>query len=118
MNGYELMAESYKDLLKRGEIDKTTAGKWIRIYEFLTSCDQDDICRLVDSSAFNDVIKAYVEIATKRADIDQDSKEKVYNQLHWLFKDISARQVLEDGGWIVEDPVEPEPEKKVRKVRL
>ena len=103
MNGYELMAESYKDLLKRGEIDKTTAEKWIRIYEFLTSCDQDDICRLVDSSAFNDVIKAYVEIATKRADIDQDSKEKVYDQLHYLFEDMSARQVLEDGDDIPEE---------------
>ena len=33
MNGYEMMAESYRQLVKHGEIDKETADKEIRVYE-------------------------------------------------------------------------------------
>lgn len=32
MNGYEMMADSYRQLVKRGEIDKETADKEIRVY--------------------------------------------------------------------------------------
>ena len=56
MNGYKMMAESYRQLVKRGEIDKETADKEIRVYDFLATCDSDDLCRMVDSSAFNDII--------------------------------------------------------------
>lgn len=65
MNGYEMMAESYRQLVKHGEIDKETADKEIRIYDFLATCDTEDICRMVDSSAFNDIIRAFVEMAVK-----------------------------------------------------
>ena len=62
MNGYEIMAASYRQMVKQGRIDKETADKEIRIYDFLATCDTEDICRMVDSSAFNDIIKAFVEI--------------------------------------------------------
>ena len=42
----------------------------IRIYEFLASCDETDLCRMVDSSAFNDVIRAFLNMAVLNADID------------------------------------------------
>ena len=61
MNGYEIMAASYRQMVKQGRIDKETADKEIRIYDFLATCDTEDICRMVDSSAFNDIIKAFVE---------------------------------------------------------
>ena len=65
MNGYEIMAASYRQMVKQGRIDKETADKEIRIYDFLATCDTEDICRMVDSSAFNDIIKAFVETAVK-----------------------------------------------------
>lgn len=46
MNGYMMMGQCYKDMVKRGKIDKETGEKNIRIYEFLANCDSDDICRL------------------------------------------------------------------------
>ena len=61
MNGYEIVADSYRQMAKQGRIDKETADKEIRIYDFLATCDTEDICRMVDSSAFNDIIKAFVE---------------------------------------------------------
>ena len=95
MNGYEMMAESYRQLVKHGEIDKETADKEIRIYDFLATCDTEDICRMVDSSAFNDIIRAFVEMAVKNADIDEDSRNKVVGQLRWLFDEKMAKEVLE-----------------------
>ena len=56
MNGYELLASSYRLLLKRGEIAEDEAAKKIRVYDFLATCDKEDIYTMVDSSAFNDII--------------------------------------------------------------
>ena len=95
MNGYEMMADSYRQMVKQGRIDKETADREIRVYDFLATCDSDDLCRMVDSSAFNDIIRAYLKMAVQSADIDEDAKEKVVGQLRWLFDEKTAKQVLD-----------------------
>lgn len=95
MNGFTMMSDSYKKLMEQGKITKEMAEKEIRIYNFLATCTVDDFCRMVDSSAFNDIIRAFVKMAVINADIGEENQEKVTNQLRWIFDEKSAREVLE-----------------------
>ena len=97
MNGFTIMADSHKKLMEQGVIDRDIAEKEIRIYEFLATCDTDDFCRMVDSSAFNDIIRAFLKMAVDNADIDEKSKEKVIGQLRWIFDEKPAKEVLQNG---------------------
>lgn len=94
MNGFAMMSDSYKKLIEQGKIEKEIAEKEIRIYDFLATCTVDDFCRMVDSSAFNDIIRAFVKMAVVNADIGEENQEKVTNQLRWIFDEKSAKEVL------------------------
>ena len=63
MNGFTMMSDSYKSLVKQGKITQEEANPEIRIFDFLATCSEDDFCRLVDSGAFNDIIRAFADIA-------------------------------------------------------
>lgn len=95
MNGYTMMADSYRKLMNDGTIDKDSAEKSIRIYEFLATCDKDDLCKMVDSSAFNDIIRAFLKMAVVNAELEEEQQDKVLNQLRWIFDEKSAKEVLE-----------------------
>lgn len=94
MNGYSMIAESYKKLSNQGKIDIKTAEKKIRILEFLSTCDNDDLCFLVDSSAFNDIIKGYIKIVTEEAGLDKTSQTKIAQQLNGLFDRIPSKEAM------------------------
>lgn len=82
MNGFTVLVNSYKTLLEQGKIDEDEAAKAIRVYAFLETCDEGDLCLLIDSSAFNDIIRAYCEIAIERGGTTR------------LFDDVSASDAL------------------------
>lgn len=94
MNDYKLMADSYRKLLNQRKIDKETAEKEIRIYDFLSTCDSDDICRMVNSSAFNDIIKAYCKQALNDAEVEEKTVDAVMSQFYHLCDTVSAKEVL------------------------
>ncbi len=94
MNGYSILADSYRTLVKRGKIDSKIADKYIRIYEFLAACDKDDICILADSSSFNDIIRGYVSLALDEAEVDEETKENVESQMYWIFDSHTSKDAL------------------------
>ena len=97
MNGYTMLAESYKKLMNEGKVEKEVAEKHIRIYEFLATCDIDDLCCMVDSTAFNDIIRAFLKKAVKDADIGHHEYEAVMDSLHYIFDEKTAKEVLTSG---------------------
>lgn len=94
MNGYEMMAESYKKMIEQGKINREVGERYAKIYDFLATCDTDDLCRMVDSSAFNDIIKSYLSMAVNKAGIDEDAKKDVLNQIRLIFDEKTASEVL------------------------
>jgi len=52
---------------------------------------------MVDSSAFNDIIKAYLRMAVMNAEISEKSQDKVLSQLRWIFDEKQAKEVLRNG---------------------
>ena len=98
MNGYKLMADSYRKVAEEGMIDKEQADKNIRIYDFLATCDEDDFCKLFDSSAFNEIAKSYLRLAVSELIsediIDEDQGIAVRNRFRLLFDEKKASEVI------------------------
>ena len=102
MNGYEVMAKTYRKLSERGEISKEEAEKKCKVYDFLASCDEEDIYNLFDSSAFNEIAKEYMRLAVKElvseGKIDEDQGKAVRNRFSLLFDEKQSKEVCEMWG--------------------
>lgn len=94
MNGFTMLSDGYRKGVADGHIDEQTAQKVIRVYDFLATCDTDDFCKMVDSSAFNDIIRAFLRFAVENSGIDEESQDNVISQLRWIFDEYTAREVL------------------------
>lgn len=98
MNGYKLLAESYRKAAQEGKINQEEAAKHSRIYDFLASCDKEDINILFDSSAFNDISKSYLSIAVKELiaeeTIEEEQGRAIRNRFSLLFSEKTASEVI------------------------
>lgn len=95
MNGFTIMADDYRELVKQGKIKEEDAIREIKVYDFLGSCDQSDFYRLIDSSAFNEIIKAFCKKAMKNVGLERESISKAMAELEWLFDTTTCRDVCE-----------------------
>ena len=80
--------------MNEGKIEKEVAEKEIRIYEFFATCNIDDFCSMVDTSAFNDIIRAFLKMAVINAGIKEEEQDEILNQLRWIFSEKQAKEVL------------------------
>lgn len=96
MNGYKALADNYRKLATRGMIDQQTAEAEARVLDFLATCDKTDMCRMVNSSAFNDIIRAYMNAALVKAEISKEAQKKVQNEMYNIFDLYSASQILKN----------------------
>lgn len=94
MNGYKLIADSYIKLKEEGKIEPSVADKKIRILEFLSTCDMEDICELFDSSAFNDIFKGYLNEIIIDAELDSKAKARLKESARYVLDTKSAIDVI------------------------
>lgn len=97
MNGYTMLADSYRKLQEQphSEMNKADIEKEIRILDFLGTCDKDDIYRLFNSSAFNEITKAYCETAMRELEYSIDDIKKVRRAIENLFSEKTAKEIME-----------------------
>ncbi len=50
---------------------------------------------MIDSSAFNDIIKDFLKAALQNAGADEEMTGKVMNELRWLFSEKTAKEICE-----------------------
>lgn len=93
MNGYKLMAASYREAVALNKISEEMAERKIRIYDFLNECDKSDIYDLFDSSAFNDILAAYINTACIEAGLGQEQVKSVNQALQYLINTKTAEEV-------------------------
>ena len=94
MNGYDMIVKGLKQAVKNGKISQEDVSRKIEIYEFLATCNNDDLCCLIDSSAFNDIINAYIKKAIEILSVEE--QEKVEDNLRYLFDEKTAKEVIEE----------------------
>lgn len=93
MTGFKLMSDGYKQLVKQGKLTPEQADPEIRVYDFLADCSTDDLYRLMDSSAFNDILKSYVAAACDEAELPDKQKSSVMSALRWLLDTKTAKEI-------------------------
>lgn len=100
MNGYKLMADSYRKAAENGNISKEEAEKIARNYDYLAGCNTEDICNLFDSGAFNEIAKSYLRLAAKElieeGTIDEEQGRAIRNRFSLLFSEKQANEVYKD----------------------
>ena len=91
MNGFKLMADSIRKV--------NGNEKQARVYDYLATCDQDDIYTLFDSTAFNEISKQYLRVAGSRlidsGTIDEEQARAIRNEYARLFEDKTAKEIME-----------------------
>ena len=96
MNGFKMYADGYKKLVMSGKMSQSEAAPEIRVFEFLGDCTQDDFYRLVDSTAFNDIMKNYFRAALKNAELDDTTISRVMNEFRFLLEVKTAKEISEN----------------------
>ena len=99
MNGFTMMADSYRKAAAEGKITKEQAEKNCKAFDFLGSCDDEDINNLFDSGAFNEIARSYMRLAVKEliaeGTIDEEQGRAVRNRFAFLFSEKRAADVIE-----------------------
>lgn len=97
MNGFEIMAETYRKAAAENKISQEQAAKQIRIYDFLSTCTDEDINSLFDSAAFNEIAKGYLRRAAaelvEENVIDEDQAAAIKRRFSLLFSEKKASEV-------------------------
>ena len=93
MNGYQMTADSYKEIIARenptGEVLEDMRRK-ICALEFLANADNETIYELFNSAAFNDICRGYLLFALDRIDIDHDTRQKILYSMGAAFDTMTA----------------------------
>jgi hypothetical protein len=92
--GCEIMANSYRKLVSEGKMTEEDVSLDIAVYDFLKDkIDKGVIYKLFNTGYFNGLLKSYVRGALEGAGVDENTKEAVNSELHYLLDTMTSREV-------------------------
>lgn len=94
MNGYEFMSRAYRDALENdteltAEAQESIRAK-IKALDFLATATRAERLELFNSTAFNDVVKGYFQMALDNTELPQETKTQLLRELIDLFESKTA----------------------------
>ena len=92
MNGYKLMANSYRKLLENQTMDKESKNnikQEIKVMDTLATFEKGDKYIAFDSGMFNDIFKGYVKLLTE--DIDEDTKKLLRERSRGILEEYNSK---------------------------
>ena len=96
MNGYEIMADTYRTAAGQGKVDPAEAEQKARIYDLMSKFTDEDLFTMIDSTAFNDIIRAYCRLALKQAGVDDETRDSVMSEFRFIYREKTAKEVCND----------------------
>ena len=98
MNGYQFQADAYRKYLEQhpNEENKEYMERIIKVNEFLAVGTKEDIEELYNSSAFNEITKAYAKKAMQNLGFKKKEIEAVQDEIKWLHDTIGAGLIVNE----------------------
>lgn len=96
MNGYKLMADSYRKLLneKTEGYDKKDIEANIKVFDILATFEDNDKYIAFDSGMFNEIFKGYVELLVKDID-NEEIKKDIIDRSGTILDTVNSKQAEE-----------------------
>ena len=96
MNGYEFSIAGYKQVLESGrtDIDREYIQAEIKALEPFACRTEQEIIKMFDSGAFNEVLKAYCKKAMENSGIDKEKIDDVMGEIKWLLDTVRAEEII------------------------
>ena len=95
MNGFKLQADAIRKVVESDDnCDKEAMLSKAKVYDILSELTQEQIYELYNSSAFNDVTKAYAKRAMETVGIDEEQISDVLREIKYLHDTVSAGEIV------------------------
>lgn len=99
MNGYKLVADSYRKILEEREFSedaKKNIETIIKVNDILASLTKNEIKEMYNSGAFNEITEGYTEKAMENLGFERDQIWAVIQEIHYLHDMHGAEEIKED----------------------
>ena len=97
MNEYKMQIEMYRQVLAsdRTNIDRDCIEAEIRALEPFAERTEQEIAKMFNCGAFNDILKAYCRKAMQNCNVNSETVSNVMNEVKWLLDTVSANEIIE-----------------------
>lgn len=96
MSYYKMVADQFREYLHSSSgitpEERAETERYIKALDFIDECNKQDQLKLIDTGAFDNVMKGYVAMAANRLKLTDDEKNALLTQMRILFDTVTAEE--------------------------